>query len=280
MSQPRLNGKVAIVTGAAMGLGEAIARRFAEEGARVVCVDVRRSPTTRSSTRSEMEGGEASLSRRASRRRRRPTAAEITSSASAASTSSSTTPVSSVLETVPRPPRPTGTRRAGERQGRLLMSRAVLPAMIAQGGAPVNLSSITGVVGLPVRRLLGVEGAGPILTKQMAVDGQHGIRVSALSPSFRSRASTARCSTGCGRGPRGATRSTCFAASASRVTSRTRPCSSRPTRRAGSWRRAARRRGYTATDGRAARASRRPHAFRGQARPRGDPQCRHARGLP
>ena len=37
----RLGAKVAIVTGAGGGFGEAIARRFAEEGARVVVVDLR-----------------------------------------------------------------------------------------------------------------------------------------------------------------------------------------------------------------------------------------------
>lgn len=35
----RLNGKVAVVTGAAMGLGQAIARRIAEEGAAVALLD-------------------------------------------------------------------------------------------------------------------------------------------------------------------------------------------------------------------------------------------------
>ncbi|SCL30456.1 NAD(P)-dependent dehydrogenase, short-chain alcohol dehydrogenase family [Micromonospora nigra] len=38
--QGRLSGRVAVVTGAASGIGLATVRRFADEGARVVCVDV------------------------------------------------------------------------------------------------------------------------------------------------------------------------------------------------------------------------------------------------
>jgi len=38
--EPRLQGKIAVVTGASRGFGAAIALRFAEEGARVACVDI------------------------------------------------------------------------------------------------------------------------------------------------------------------------------------------------------------------------------------------------
>jgi NAD(P)-dependent dehydrogenase (short-subunit alcohol dehydrogenase family) len=40
MSHERLAGKVAIITGAGSGIGWAAARRFAHEGARVVCADI------------------------------------------------------------------------------------------------------------------------------------------------------------------------------------------------------------------------------------------------
>jgi 3-oxoacyl-[acyl-carrier protein] reductase len=36
----RLDGKIAVITGAAAGYGAGIARRFADEGARVVCADI------------------------------------------------------------------------------------------------------------------------------------------------------------------------------------------------------------------------------------------------
>ena len=38
--EPRCAGKLALVTGAAQGLGRAHAKRLAEEGARVLCTDI------------------------------------------------------------------------------------------------------------------------------------------------------------------------------------------------------------------------------------------------
>jgi NAD(P)-dependent dehydrogenase (short-subunit alcohol dehydrogenase family) len=43
----KLDGKVAVVTGAGNGIGEAIARRFAAEGARVVVTDIEAEAVTR-----------------------------------------------------------------------------------------------------------------------------------------------------------------------------------------------------------------------------------------
>jgi NAD(P)-dependent dehydrogenase (short-subunit alcohol dehydrogenase family) len=55
MSAPLLEGKRAIVTGAGSGVGRVSARRFAEEGARVVCADVR--ADTAKDTVREIEAG-------------------------------------------------------------------------------------------------------------------------------------------------------------------------------------------------------------------------------
>jgi 3-oxoacyl-[acyl-carrier protein] reductase len=59
MDQERLRGKVALVTGAAKGQGEAVARRFAREGAKVVLADVLDEPGERVAAEIIEAGGEA-----------------------------------------------------------------------------------------------------------------------------------------------------------------------------------------------------------------------------
>ena len=59
----RFQGKVALVTGAASGFGEAIARRFAAEGARVVVADVNEGAGKAVAAAIESAGGEALFAR-------------------------------------------------------------------------------------------------------------------------------------------------------------------------------------------------------------------------
>jgi 3-oxoacyl-[acyl-carrier protein] reductase len=56
---PRLEGRTALVSGAGGGIGSAIARRFAEEGARLAVTDVRVEAARRTAAAVEQMGGEA-----------------------------------------------------------------------------------------------------------------------------------------------------------------------------------------------------------------------------
>ena len=193
----RLAGKRALVTGAAAGLGEAIARRFAAEGARVVVVDVQERASHRVVESIRREGGEAHV-----------VAGDVGSSRQVeriVSTAHSLLEGIDILVNnagvIPSRETVLDTREEDWDQtlrvnakGVFLMSRAVIPGMIRQGGgAIVNMSSVAGLVGLPIRPAYGAskqvvdaaEGAVSILTRQMAVDfGEHNIRVNAINPSF------------------------------------------------------------------------------------------------
>jgi NAD(P)-dependent dehydrogenase (short-subunit alcohol dehydrogenase family) len=186
----RLEGKRALVTGGAAGLGEAIARRFAEEGARVVVVDIQEQASHQVVESIRQQGGEAhavvgDVGSSSQVERAVSTAHALLEGIDILVNNAGVIPSrETVLDT--REEDWDKTLRVNAK-GVFLMSRSVIPGMIRQGGgAIVNMSSVAGLVGLPIRSAYGAsKGAVSILTRQMAVDfGKHNVRVNAINPSF------------------------------------------------------------------------------------------------
>lgn len=181
-----LHGRVAVVTGAGGGIGSAIARGFAEAGARVACLD--RAAPQELAAAITAEGGEA-----------RAFACDVTDQGQTLATiasvvaewdtvhalingASNDDPTGSVLELEPTD---WSLTFAVQVTGAYLMSRAVLPHMIAAGrGSIVHIASQMGRVGAKGRpAYCASKGALIQLAKAMALDhAEQGIRVNSLSP--------------------------------------------------------------------------------------------------
>lgn len=177
-----LAGRVAVITGAAGGIGAAIARRFAAEGALVACLDL----VAPAALAGEIGDAMALAADVASERSTLDAAASVLAAWGRID----------VLVHGAAPNDPTGDVLAlplaeWERvfavqvTGAFLMSRAVLPAMIAAGrGSIIHVASQMGRVGSPGRpAYCAAKGALIQLAKVMALDhAAHGIRVNSLSP--------------------------------------------------------------------------------------------------
>ena len=182
-----LEGKVAIVTGAASGIGEASARRFAAEGASVIVADVRGAKAEGVAQSIRDAGGEAS-------------AAEV-DVAQAASVEAM------VRAAVDRYGRldvlfnNAGTLRPGTAvdlsvddwdlvmavnvRSVFLGAKYAVPLMIAQGGGSIiNTASVSGLHGDGGAVCYAASKAAVInLTRALATDhSPHGVRVNAICP--------------------------------------------------------------------------------------------------
>ena len=183
----RLDGKVSVITGAGSGIGQASARVFAREGARVVVSDIDLAAAQATVDEITEAGGQAiaeqvdvtdqesttALAERVVRRFERVDV--LFNNAGIAG-------VGDVLET--EPDLFDRVMRVNVR-GVYLMSRAVVPQMIKQrSGSIINMSSGIAEMGL-ARRVSYAASKGAVLsmTKSMQVDlAQFGIRVNALMP--------------------------------------------------------------------------------------------------
>ena len=195
----RLSGKAAVVTGASSGNGRAIARRFAEEGARVTVADVRESPRLGGEPTHELieaEGGDAQYLE-----------TDVTDLSAVQAVVEATVDAYGSLDIMVNNAgveRQLPIEEATEEDFAWLMdinlkgvyfgSQAAIGVMREQesGGSIINMSSIAGFRGLENSSLYCTSKGGVTnLTRQLAVEqGEHGIRVNALNPGFIETAMT------------------------------------------------------------------------------------------
>jgi NAD(P)-dependent dehydrogenase (short-subunit alcohol dehydrogenase family) len=186
-----LRGKVAIITGAATGIGRASALLFAQAGARVALADTREPELARTAAEVRAAGGEATAIT-ADLARPDDCAAVVTSAVRAFgrldvllnNAGVGTMVVGGTVETI-------GLENWDLAQdvnvrAIYLVSRAAVPHMRSAGGSIVNIASVSafrGSVGRPSHAYAASKGAVLALTHAMAASyGRDGIRVNAICP--------------------------------------------------------------------------------------------------
>ena len=173
----RLDGKTALVTGGASGIGESTVRTFAEAGASVIVVDLNEARAR------ELSG---SLPKAEAYR------CDITNEAEVKDLFQRIDRVDILINNA-------GIGLVGgieeteladfqrlfrvNVEGTFLVTRAALPKLIAAHGSIVNIGSVAGLVGVKRRfAYCGTKGAIVALTRQLAVDYPTQIRVNCIAP--------------------------------------------------------------------------------------------------
>jgi NAD(P)-dependent dehydrogenase (short-subunit alcohol dehydrogenase family) len=180
----RLAGKVALVSGAASGIGRSICRLFAQQGAKVVCADVDLPGAAETAKefddRAVAAACDVSIPENAERAVKlavdRFGALHVLVNNAAIFTPHATVERMDLAEW--------NRALAVNLTGAMLMSRYAVPAMRRQGGSIIHIASQLGHVGREGRACYGMTKAGLIhLATVMAVDhAADGIRVNSLSP--------------------------------------------------------------------------------------------------
>jgi NAD(P)-dependent dehydrogenase (short-subunit alcohol dehydrogenase family) len=187
-----LKGKVAVITGAATGIGRASALLFARAGARVALVDVREPELTRTEADVRAAGGDA-IALAADLAQPDDCAAVVTRAVRAFSrldvllnnAGVGTMVVGGTIESISL--EHWDLAQDVNVRAMYLVSRAAVPHMRGTGGgAVVNIASVSafhGSVERPTHAYAASKGAVLALTRAMAASyGRDGIRVNAICP--------------------------------------------------------------------------------------------------
>lgn len=183
----QLDGKVALVTGAARGIGRGIALRFAEAGAKVGILDLDYSACQGVVDEIVSEGGHA-VALAADIRYEEQVQAAVDTLRSTFGTcdilmnNAAVMPSGRLHETSPDD---FDKCLAVNLRGTYLVSKAVIPDMLAAGqGSIIHMASVTGIRGLPgIAVYSATKGALIALTRAMSTDyAREGIRVNSVSP--------------------------------------------------------------------------------------------------
>lgn len=190
MTNERLSGRVAVVTGGALGIGGGISRRLAAAGAVVVLNDI--DGDAAEATRAEMAAAGGAVTVLVGDIRLPETVAALTQAALSVAEGRIDILVNNVGDF--RPPSRDFLHSTEEQWQTLYelnllhvfrLTHALLPAMVQQGsGAIINNSTIEAFRGIPACAPYSAFNAGVCaFTKSLAVEvGGHGVRVNAIAP--------------------------------------------------------------------------------------------------
>ena len=184
--QVELSGQVALVTGAARGIGKAIADAMAQNGARVVYADIDRAEAERSASASS--GAKAMEMDVTNEFQVQAVTNEVVGEYGRIDILVNNAGVNTLAHRVPidRFPRDEWDRIVGvDLTGLYIVSKAVVPQMRSQGsGRIINIASVVGMVPLRLQSAFVAAKAGVVnLTKSMAIElGAEGILVNAIAP--------------------------------------------------------------------------------------------------
>lgn len=190
----RMTGKVALVTGAASGMGREHCLLFAEEGAQIVATDVNLEGVQETISQVKAQGGEGmALSH------------DVTSESDWSAVVDAAVKQFGRIDVLVNNAGIAHTGRVDETTledwqrvmninatGPFLGIKAVVPAMRERGGSIINISSVYGLFGAAQACAYNAsKGAVKLLSKAAAVDlAEYGIRVNSIHPGLIATAMT------------------------------------------------------------------------------------------